>query len=136
MHMSNGSPDTEMELKRPKTWAGGLPAVLSSMDHILREAGAMRGGRGLLEMNQSGGFDCPSCAWPDPDTGRSVAEFCENGAKALASEATSKVADAAFFRAHSIREMASKDDLWHDRQGRIAEPMILREGADHYEPVS
>jgi molybdopterin-dependent oxidoreductase alpha subunit len=126
----------DIELSRPKTWAGGVPAVLSSMNHILREAGPWRGGRGLMEMNQSGGFDCPSCAWPDPDGGRSVAEFCENGAKALASEATTQLADAAFFATHSIAEMSARDDLWHDRQGRIAEPMILREGEDHYKTIS
>ncbi len=120
----------------PKTWAGGLPAVASSMNHILRETGPFRGMRGLMEMNQIGGFDCPSCAWPDPDQDRSMAEFCENGAKALASEATRKLADAAFFKAHSIEELAGKDDMWHDRQGRIAEPMVLREGADHYEPIA
>ncbi|HEX7262353.1 MAG TPA: FdhF/YdeP family oxidoreductase [Luteolibacter sp.] len=106
------------------------------MSHILREAGPLRGFKGLMEMNQSGGFDCPSCAWPDPDRERSFAEFCENGAKALASEATRKLADAAFFKAHSIAELAAHNDLWHDRQGRIASPMILREGATHYEPIS
>lgn len=134
--MKDDAQENEIELTRPKTWAGGMPAVLSSMNHILREAGPWRGGRGLMEMNQSGGFDCPSCAWPDPDGGRSAAEFCENGAKALASEATTKLADAAFFRTHSISEMSARDDLWHDRQGRVAEPMILREGADHYEAIS
>ncbi len=134
--MKNEALGDDIELSPPKTWAGGVPAVLSSMNHILREAGPWRGGRGLMEMNQSGGFDCPSCAWPDPDGGRSVAEFCENGAKALASEATTKLADAAFFKAHSIEEMSAHDDLWHDRQGRITEPMILREGKNHYETIS
>ncbi|MCU0750539.1 MAG: molybdopterin-dependent oxidoreductase, partial [Akkermansiaceae bacterium] len=134
--MKDDAPEAGIEVEKPKTWAGGVPAVLSSMNHILREAGPLRGGRGLMEMNQSGGFDCPSCAWPDPDSGRSVAEFCENGAKALASEATTKLADAAFFKAHSIAEMSARDDLWHDRQGRIAEPMLLREGSQHYEPIS
>ncbi|MES2437569.1 MAG: FdhF/YdeP family oxidoreductase [Verrucomicrobiota bacterium] len=120
----------------PKQWAAGLPAVASSMEHILREAGPFRGTRGLLEMNQAGGFDCPSCAWPDPDHDRSIAEFCENGAKALASESTRKLADAAFFEKHSIAQLATESDLWHDRQGRIAQPMILRQGADHYQPVA
>ena len=113
-----------------------MPAVTSSMAHILREAGPFRGGRGLLEMNQNGGFDCPSCAWPEPDDRRSAAEFCENGAKALASEATRKLADEAFFEAHSVEELAEQSDLWHDRQGRIARPMILRQGSTHYQPVS
>ncbi len=120
----------------PKKWAAGIPAVTSSMKNILREAGPLRGGMGLLEMNQAGGFDCPSCAWPDPDGHRSIAEFCENGAKALASEATRKLADPAFFAKHSIADLSAQDDLWHDRQGRIAQPMILRSGAEHYAPVS
>ena len=123
-------------LTDPKSWAAGIPAVVSSLDHILREAGPLRGARGLLEMNQAGGFDCPSCAWPDPDGDRSLAEFCENGAKALASEATRKLADAAFFATHSVEELAAQSDLWHDRQGRIAMPMIHRQGSTHYQPVS
>ena len=126
----------EIKQSEPKQWAAGIPAVTSSLRHILREAGPFRGARGLLEMNQAGGFDCPSCAWPDPDGGRSAAEFCENGAKALASEATRKLADAAFFASHSIADLAAQSDFWHDRQGRIATPMLLRPGATHYEPVS
>ncbi|MES2474612.1 MAG: FdhF/YdeP family oxidoreductase [Verrucomicrobiota bacterium] len=130
-------PDAE-EFKQspPKEWAAGLPAVTSSMSHILREAGLVRGTKGLLEMNQAGGFDCPSCAWPDPDGTRSIAEFCENGAKALASEATRKLADEAFFAAHSVEDLASRSDHWHELQGRIAMPMVLRQGATHYSPVS
>jgi molybdopterin-dependent oxidoreductase alpha subunit len=128
--------EENLVLSEPKTWAAGLPAVVSSLKHILGEAGPLRGTRGLMEMNQAGGFDCPSCAWPDPDGDRSFAEFCENGAKALASEATQKLADAAFFAAHSVAELAAQSDYWHDRQGRIAMPMILREGATHYEEIS
>lgn len=127
---------SELKTTGAKTWAAGMPAVVSSLEHILREAGPLRGTSGLLEMNQSDGFDCPSCAWPDPDHERSVAEFCENGAKALASEATRKLADARFFARHSIADLSLQSDLWHDRQGRIAEPMVLREGATHYVPIS
>lgn len=130
-------PESEkLKQTAPKTWAAGMPAVSSSMQHILREAGALRGTRGLLEMNQIGGFDCPSCAWPDPDQHRSLAEFCENGAKALASEATLTLADPAFFETHTIEELSAESDLWHDRQGRIAYPMVLRQGSDHYQPVT
>ena len=125
-----------MKLTDPKSWAAGFPAVLSSLDHILREAGPLRGVKGLLEMNQNGGFDCPSCAWPDPDGDRSFAEFCENGAKSLASEATCALADAAFFAAHSVEDIAARSDWWHERQGRIAMPVILRQGSSHYQPVS
>ena len=128
--------DGEIQQSKPKEWAAGVPAVVSSLNHILREAGPLRGTRGLLEMNQAGGFDCPSCAWPDPDGERSFAEFCENGAKALASEATRNLADVEFFAAHSIADLTAQSDLWHDRQGRIERPMILREGATHYQPLS
>jgi molybdopterin-dependent oxidoreductase alpha subunit len=122
--------------EKPKKWAAGVPAVTSSMKFIMDGPGLLRGTEGLLEMNQKGGFDCPSCAWPDPDGNRSVAEFCENGAKALASEATSKLADRQFFAKHTVQELMDQTDLWHDRQGRIAEPMILRSGSDHYQPIS
>ncbi len=128
--------DGKIQQSKPKEWAAGVPAVTSSLNHILREAGPFRGARGLLEMNQAGGFDCPSCAWPDPDGERSFAEFCENGAKALASEATRKLADEDFFASHSIADLTAQSDLWHDRQGRLARPMIFREGATHYQPVS
>lgn len=128
--------DLNLKVSEPKKWAAGLPAVASSVDHILREAGPFRGTRGLSEMNQMGGFDCPSCAWPDPDHDRSFAEFCENGAKALASEATRTLADAGFFARHSIEELSAQSDMWHDRQGRIAQPMVLHEGASHYVPIS
>jgi molybdopterin-dependent oxidoreductase alpha subunit len=129
------SANQQIEVEAPKTWAGGMPAVASSLNHVLREVGPLKGFKGLLQMNQNGGFDCPSCAWPDPDAERSIAEFCENGAKALASEATRKLADAVFFQAHSIEDLSGREDLWHDRQGRIAGPMILREGATHYEAL-
>ncbi len=128
--------ETKLKQSAPKEWAAGMPAVTSSLSHILREAGPFRGTRGLMEMNQMGGFDCPSCAWPDPDGHRSVAEFCENGAKALASEATTKLADERFFAKHAIEDLLERSDLWHDRQGRIARPMIRREGAGHYEAIS
>lgn len=121
---------------KPKKWAAGVPAVTSSMKNIFREAGPFRGGLGLMEMNQAGGFDCPSCAWPDPDGERSLAEFCENGAKALASEATKTLADPAFFSKYTVKELAAESDLWHDRQGRISQPMILRPGSENYMPVS
>ncbi|HVJ46112.1 MAG TPA: FdhF/YdeP family oxidoreductase [Luteolibacter sp.] len=120
----------------PKKWAAGIPAVTSSMSHILREAGPLRGGLGLMDMNQAGGFDCPSCAWPDPDGHRSFAEFCENGVKALASEATKKLADEAFFSKHTVADLDARTDLWRERQGRIARPMILRPGSENYVPIS
>jgi hypothetical protein len=77
------SDEENLILSKSKTWAAGLPAVVSSLKHILGEAGPLRGTHGLMEMNQAGGFDCPSCAWPAPDGDRSLAEFCENGTNNL-----------------------------------------------------
>jgi molybdopterin-dependent oxidoreductase alpha subunit len=125
----------EPRITSPKDFAGGLPAVVSSLRHLADGPGLVRGARALLEMNQKGGFDCPSCAWPDPDGDRPHAEFCENGAKALASEATRRLADEAFFANHSVAELLEQDDLWLEKQGRIARPMVLREGATHYQPI-
>lgn len=130
------SKEESLRQGKPKEWAGGVPAVVSSVRHIAREAGMIRGTRGLLEMNQMGGFDCPSCAWPDPDGDRSLAEFCENGAKALASEATAKLIDEAFFAKHSVDDLLGRSDLWLERQGRLARPMVLRPSSKHYEPIS
>ncbi|MBK1828993.1 FdhF/YdeP family oxidoreductase [Haloferula rosea] len=125
----------EPEISKPKDYAGGLPAVASSMKHVIARDGVFRGPKALLELNQIGGFDCPSCAWPDPDDERSPTEFCENGAKAVASEAMRTTIGREFFARHSIDDLLAKDDAWHDQQGRLAEPMILREGATHYEPI-
>ena len=92
---NNGAENPEQltGLKRGeiKKVAGGIPAVVSSLQHIFGEAGVVRGSKALLQLNQKDGFDCPSCAWPDPDDERSgIAEYCENGAKAVADEATAK----------------------------------------------
>ncbi|MDP4625604.1 MAG: FdhF/YdeP family oxidoreductase [Akkermansiaceae bacterium] len=120
----------------PKTQAAGTPAVLSSLKQVFGKAGVVRGTKALLELNQIGGFDCPSCAWPDPDDDRAPAEFCENGAKAIASEAMRHTIGREFFAAHSVTDLLSQSDAWHDLQGRLTEPVLLREGATHYEPVS
>ncbi|SHK28282.1 oxidoreductase alpha (molybdopterin) subunit [Rubritalea squalenifaciens DSM 18772] len=130
------SEDAPMKRKAPKTWAAGRPAVISSMKHVMSTAGPVRGTKALLELNQMDGFDCPSCAWPDPDDHRAITEFCENGAKAIASEATSKIIDERFFREHSIEQLLGHSDYWHDQQGRLTHPMILEEGATHYKAIS
>lgn len=116
--------------------AGGLPAIYQTMKFGLTRMGAGRTLKTLSLINQKNGFDCPSCAWPDPDDHRSFAEFCENGAKAVSSEATKARVTPEFFARHSVRELASQSDHWLDQQGRITHPMILRPGATHYEPIS
>ncbi len=118
----------------PKAWVAGIPAVLSTFRHIAGKAG-MRGVKALRVLNQVDGFDCPSCAWPDADDERSAFEFCENGAKAVASETMKAKVDGAFFARYSVAELAAQSDAWHDAQGRIAEPVLLDEGASHYRPI-
>jgi molybdopterin-dependent oxidoreductase alpha subunit len=126
---------TEPQVKDPKTWSVGVPAIASALSQIVTKSGT-RGLRALSDLNQAGGFDCPSCAWPDPDEHRSFAEFCENGAKAVASEAMGRTIGREFFAEHSVADLLGQSDEWHDRQGRLAEPMLLREGASHYEPIA
>lgn len=128
--------DTKVTIHAPKTAAGGALAIEKAAQAMLREQGLVQGVRTWLHVNQKDGFDCPSCAWPDPAHARHRFEFCENGAKAIASEATSKRIDRAFFAQHSVQALAQNSDLWLDRQGRLTEPMVLRPGKDHYEPLT
>lgn len=121
--------------KRPSSSAAGLTAVIKSGQYALGEGGVIPGTRALLKVNQIDGFDCQSCAWPSPDADRHVFEFCENGAKAVADEITRARVDREFFARHSVVELAAQSDYWLNRQGRLTEPMILRPGATHYEPI-
>src|SRR4051794_6446690 len=98
--------------------------------------GVKRSLKTLLSLNQKDGYDCPSCAWPDPDDDRKTAEFCENGAKAVASEATRKRITPEFFARHTIPELLQQSDRWMDEQGRLTHPMVRRRGADRYEAIS
>ena len=115
--------------------AGGIPAVSSSLGYTLRRAGISRGAASLLRVNQEGGFDCPSCAWPDPGE-RAAFEFCENGARAVADEATRARVTPEFFARWSVDELLAQSDHWLNLQGRITHPMVLREGSCHYEPIA
>ena len=117
--------------------AVGIPAILSSFRHTFAEAGIIRGLKALARVNQKGGFDCPSCAWPDPDDERSgIAEYCENGAKAVAEETTTKKLTPDFFEKHSVEDLAKLTDRDIGSQGRIAQPMFLPKNATHYQPTS
>ena len=116
--------------------ATGIPAILHSLAYGLSEMGLVRMTRAWLAVNQKTGFDCPSCAWADPDGNRHPFEFCENGAKAMADEATTSRVTSEFFARYSIAELSEKSDYWLNRQGRLTAPMILRPGAAHYEPIS
>ncbi|ABK52383.1 oxidoreductase alpha (molybdopterin) subunit [Acidothermus cellulolyticus 11B] len=119
----------------PAQHAAGLPAVARTVEITLREAGVGRGLRALAAVNQRGGFECPSCAWPDAEPRHRI-EFCENGAKAVAWEATRRTIGAAFFAEHSITDLLSRDDHWLESRGRLAEPLVAEPGDDYYRPVS
>jgi molybdopterin-dependent oxidoreductase alpha subunit len=123
-------------VRERKDVAGGIPAVWVATKHVAREMGLLRGARTLLRLNQKDGFDCPGCAWPDPDGERSHAEFCENGAKAVAEEATTRRVTPDFFREWSVADLSRKSDYWLGKQGRITHPVVLRRGATHYEQIS
>jgi molybdopterin-dependent oxidoreductase alpha subunit len=128
---------TGIELKEPSQSAGGVPAVLASFRHAFGEMGFARSLSTLNQMNQKGGFDCMSCAWPDPDGERShLAEYCENGAKAVADEATTKTIIPEFFKRYSVAELSQQSDFWLNQQGRLTHPMILKKGATHYEAIA
>jgi molybdopterin-dependent oxidoreductase alpha subunit len=115
--------------------AGGFPAVLSTAKYTFKEMGAVRGTRTLLQLNQKQGIDCPGCAWPEPDGERSHFEFCEEGAKHVADEATTKRITPEFFKQWSVAALSQQSDQWLNAQGRITHPMVLREGANHYEAI-
>src|SRR4051812_20315954 len=115
--------------------AAGYHAIAETFAYAVKHA-PIRTTVGLTVVNKKGGFDCPSCAWPDPDGTRAPAEFCENGAKAVAWEADSKLVGPEFFKAHSIADLASHKEQWLGDQGRIEQPMVLRRGSQHYEPIS
>lgn len=125
-----------IELKEPMTHAAGYLGVREALKHTFKEMGLLRSMRALLNINQKNGFDCPSCAWPDPEKPSSVGEYCENGAKALGDEATTLHINADFFRENSIEELSQLSDYEINRFGRLVEPLILRPGSVYYEPIS
>ncbi|MDG2346138.1 MAG: FdhF/YdeP family oxidoreductase [Opitutae bacterium] len=125
-----------LQRSAPKDKAVGRKAVTNSLKHVNHQAGPTRGAQALYRMNQKGGFDCPSCAWPDPDGERSSFEFCENGAKAIATETTKKRVGPEFFAKHSVAELAEQTDFWLNDAGRITTPMVLEKGGTHYKAIS
>lgn len=145
MPPANSSPAPEapaeltghLKIGAPSSAAAGLKGVAVAVQHVLREMGPGRAAKALFSLNQHGGIDCPGCAWPDPDDERSkLGEYCENGAKAIAEEATAKRLGPDFFATHSVEEMAGWDDYTMGKKGRIAQPMWLASGASHYQPIT
>ena len=127
----------DAKITPPKTWAAGMPGVMAAMSDVFAEAGVVRGLKALSKMNQKGGFDCSSCAWPDEDGDRSpIAAYCENGAKALAEEATKKRLTADFFAKNSVQDLANLSDMELGKKGRITSPVYLPKGATHFQPIT
>jgi len=119
----------------PKDWAAGVPGIAHAMVPALRVMGPTRTARLLLSMNHRKGFDCMSCAWPDPER-RKPAEFCENGAKAVTWEATPLVVEPSFWAEHPVSDLLTRTEHWLGQQGRLVEPVHKAAGSDHYVPVS
>ncbi|SEE47685.1 oxidoreductase alpha (molybdopterin) subunit [Tenacibaculum sp. MAR_2010_89] len=128
---------TGIKLTNIPSSAVGAKAIASALTHVNEEVGLIKGIGLLSKINQKDGFDCPGCAWPDPDEKRAfLAEYCENGAKAIAEEATKNRVSPMFFSTHSIQELSKLSDYEIGKSGRITHPMILKEGSDYYEEIS
>ncbi|QTJ67393.1 FdhF/YdeP family oxidoreductase [Rhodococcus sp. ZPP] len=127
--------EDDVVVTHEKSYAAGVPAVLVSLRRGLEQMGPVRTARTLFKLNQRDGFDCPGCAWPETPGHRKHAEFCENGAKAVAEEATTRTVTPEFFAEHSVAELLGKTEFWLGQQGRLTHPMVLLPGATHYEPI-
>ncbi|WP_298760864.1 FdhF/YdeP family oxidoreductase [uncultured Psychroserpens sp.] len=128
---------TDLKLKKPATNSVGLPAVASAIQHALKYMDVKTAFEISKKINQKGGFDCPGCAWPDPDDERSsLGEYCENGLKAMAEEAQNKTIDEVFFSKNSIDDLAKLSDFEIGKSGRLAQPMYLAKDATHYKPIT
>ncbi|NHF59189.1 FdhF/YdeP family oxidoreductase [Flavobacteriaceae bacterium TP-CH-4] len=127
---------SKIRIEEPMTHSAGPLGVKEALRHSFKEMGVLRSMRALLEMNQEDGFDCPSCAWPNPENPSKIAEYCENGAKALADEATTKHIDSDFFKKYSVEQLSQLTDYQLNKFGRITEPLVLRPGQVHYEAIS
>ncbi|HEV7167767.1 MAG TPA: molybdopterin-dependent oxidoreductase, partial [Micrococcaceae bacterium] len=127
--------DPELEISKPKTWAAGLPSLTESIPRALREMGPDRSVRTLTAMNQKDGFDCMSCAWPDPPH-RKIAEFCENGAKAVSWEANPLKVPDTFWAENSVTDLQGRTEYWLGQQGRLVRPVYKPAGKDHYQQIS
>lgn len=125
-----------LRVTKPLHIAAGIKAIWETMSHVYNKMGTVRGTRSLLKLNQKNGIDCQSCAWADPDEHRTIAEFCESGAKALADEGMRARITPEFFAKYSVAELSERTDHWLGEQGRLTHPVVLRKGSAHYEPIS
>ena len=128
---------SNLKTKTPPKNSVGMSAIKAAIGHAATYMNPVDALKISLKLNQKGGFDCPGCAWPDPDDERSfLGEYCENGMKAMAEEAQNKIIGAEFFAKHSVDELASWSDFEIGKSGRLSEPLFLAAGATHYQPIS
>ncbi|WP_309076294.1 FdhF/YdeP family oxidoreductase [Paenarthrobacter sp.] len=127
--------DVDISVSPPKRSAAGLPSLSETLPHAMADLGPSRAWKTLRAVNQKDGFDCMSCAWPDPPE-RKAAEFCENGAKAIGWEAEPLRIPTQFWADNTLSALESKSEYWLGQQGRLVEPVFKAAGSDHYEPVS
>jgi len=128
---------SELKITEPQKKAAGVKGVITSIQQAAKYMQPADIIKTTFKLNQKGGIDCPGCAWPDPDDDRSIiAEYCENGIKAIAEEASKKKIDHTFFENNSIQAISTWSDFEIGKQGRLTEPMFLPKGASHYEPIS
>jgi len=134
MSLSNNQQgQLQMKNKKPKK-AGGLSSLTSTLKHIIQSQQPQTNIKSLLKANKNEGFDCPGCAWGDEKEG--LLQFCENGAKAIAWESTSKTVDATFFQKHSVSQLMKQSDYWLEYQGRLTQPLRYNSDTDHYQAIS
>tara|TARA_R110002096_G_scaffold27330_5_gene83734 strand:+ start:6887 stop:9181 length:2295 start_codon:yes stop_codon:yes gene_type:complete len=128
---------TNLKSKKPSTNSAGFNSVKSAVSHAAKYMKPSDALKVSLKINQKGGFDCPGCAWPDPDDERSsLGEYCENGIKAMAEEMQNKLINREFFAQNSVDELAKLSDFEIGKSGRLSEPMYLPKGASNYQPIS
>ncbi|MGH3736271.1 MAG: FdhF/YdeP family oxidoreductase [Micromonosporaceae bacterium] len=132
---SDEASDDDLVIAPPKRYAAGVPAVTSTVRHAYTQMGLRRGVTALRLVNQPEGFDCPGCAWPEPGKPH-LAEFCENGAKAVAEEATRERVSADFFKRHPVDSLLKRSGYWLGQQGRLTQPMFKDAGDTRYKPVN
>ncbi|WP_223548546.1 FdhF/YdeP family oxidoreductase [Aestuariivivens sp. NBU2969] len=128
---------TKLNIIEPPMNSAGFSALKSVVTQVYKYIKPVDALRLSLKINQRKGFDCPGCAWPDPDDERSVlGEYCENGIKAIAEEAQKQTIGKDFFSKHAVEELANWTDFELGKSGRLAEPMFLPKGATHYQPIT
>ncbi|MFC3395434.1 FdhF/YdeP family oxidoreductase [Brenneria rubrifaciens] len=121
-------------IKPYRNAAGGWGSLEATARFVLDSRQALKNIKNLLRVNKSKGFDCPGCAWGDDNS--STFSFCENGAKAVSWEATSKAVGLDFFAAHSVATLRRQSDYFLEYQGRLTHPMRYDRASDRYVPIS